>query len=106
MYSKSIKFADINYQIAQREEQVEIFTRYCEFLNYFEPSIHLQITIQNRHIDNEDFRVQMLLSTDSKEDGLDRYRREYNAMLSEKSMQGQNSIVREKFLTVAVQAVS
>ena len=106
LYSKSIKFADINYQIAQREEQVEIFTRYCEFLNYFEPSIHLQITIQNRHIDNEDFRVQMLLPTEAKDDGLDRYRREYNAMLSEKSMQGQNSIVREKFLTVAVQAIS
>jgi hypothetical protein len=46
LYSKSIKFADINYQIARREEKVEIFSRYCEFLNYFDPSINLQIQIE------------------------------------------------------------
>lgn len=105
-YSKSIKFSDINYQIAQREEQVEIFSRYCEFLNYFEASINLQITIQNRHIDNDDFRAQMLLPVDREQDALDCYRREYNAMLSEKALQGQNSIVREKFLTIGVRANS
>jgi len=34
LYSKTIKISDINYQIARREEQVDIFTRYCELLNY------------------------------------------------------------------------
>lgn len=102
LYSKCIKFADINYQIARREEQVEIFSRYCEFLNYFDPSINLQITIHNRHIDIEDFRAQMLLKTGSGIDDLDIYRKEYNAMLSEKALLGQNSIIREKYLTFAV----
>ena len=104
LYSKSIKFADINYQIARREEQVEIFSRYCEFLNYFDPSINLQITIHNRYINKDDFKAKMLLKTDKGIDKLDKYRREYNSMLSEKALQGHNSIVREKYLTFAVKA--
>lgn len=104
LYSKCIKFADINYQIARRDEQVEIFSRYCEFLNYFDPSINLQITIHNRHIDTEDFKAQMLLKTGRETDSLDKYRKEYNTMLSEKALQGQNSIIREKYLTFAVKA--
>jgi len=104
LYSKCLKFADINYQIAKREEQVEIFSRYCEFLNYFDPSINLQITIHNKHIDQEDFSAQMLLKTGKGIDDLDKYRKEYNAMLSEKAHQGQNSILREKYLTFAIKA--
>jgi len=106
LYSKAIKFADINYQIARREEQVEIFSRYCEFLNYFDPSINLQITIHNRHINRDDFKSQMLLKTGRGVDDLDKYRKEYNAMLSEKALQGQNSIIREKYLTFAVKAAN
>ena len=104
LYSKCIKFSDINYQIARREEQVEIFSRYCEFLNYFDPSINLQITIHNKHMDKDDFNAQMLLKTGRGIDDLDSYRKEYNAMLSEKALQGQNSIIREKYLTFAVKA--
>ena len=104
LYSKCIKFADINYQIAKREEQVEIFSRYCEFLNYFDPSINLQITIHNKHIDKDDFKTQMLLKTGRAVVDLDIYRKEYNAMLSEKALQGQNSVIREKYLTFAIKA--
>lgn len=106
LYSKSIKFADINYQIARREEQEEIFSRYCEFLNYFDPSINLQITINNKHINQEDFRAKMLIPTGRGVDNLDEYRKPFNLMLSEKAAQGQNSIVREKYLTFAIRAAS
>ena len=104
LYSKTIKFSDINYQIARREEQIEIFSRYCEFLNYFDPSINVQLTIHNRHIDKDDFKVKILIPTGQQKDDLDKYRREYNAMLSEKALQGQNSIIREKYLTFSVKA--
>lgn len=104
LYSKTIKFADINYQIARKEEQEEIFTRYWQFLNYFDPSINLQITIHNRHIDEENFKEQMLLKL--RYDDLDIYRREYNNMLYEKALQGQNSIIRDKYLTFSVNAAS
>lgn len=104
LYSKTFKFADINYQIAQREEQIEIFSRYCEFLNYFDSKTNLQITITNRHIDPDEFKRQMLLSMHN--DDLDSYRKEYNSMLYQKALQGQNSVIREKYLTVAIEADS
>ena len=96
-YSKSIKFSDINYQIARREEQVDIFSKYCEFLNYFDATIPVQITIVNRTIDKSEFKKQMFLKKHN--DGLNAYREEYNQMLNDKALEGQNSILREKYLT-------
>lgn len=104
LFSKTIKFSDINYQIARREDQVEIFSRYCEFLNYFDPSINIQITVHNKHINKEDFKAQMLIPVGEDKDMLDKYRREYNSMLTEKALEGQNSILREKYLTFSVRA--
>lgn len=101
-YSKTIKFSDINYQIARRDEQIEIFSKYCEFLNYFDSSIPIQITIQNKPIDKEDFKNSMLLKNQN--DSLDDLRKEYNSMLSEKALEGQNSILREKYLTFSTYA--
>lgn len=97
LYSKTIKFSDINYQIARREEQIDIFSKYCEALNYFDPSIGVQISIVNRSIDKQEFQEKMYIKM--REDHLDEFREEYNDMLHEKALQGQNSILREKYLT-------
>ena len=61
VFSKTIKFADINYEIAKKEDQVDIFSKYCEFLNYFNDTIKVQISIQNRYINQETFRKKMLI---------------------------------------------
>ncbi len=106
LYSKSIKFSDINYQIAKRDDQIDIFSRYCEFLNYFDPSINVQITINNKRIDQEDFKNKILLYIPQKDDGLNKYRTEYNQMLTEKALKGQNGIIREKYLTFSCKANS
>lgn len=106
LYSKSIKFSDINYQIAKRDDQIDIFSRYCEFLNYFDPSINVQITINNRRIDQEDFKKRILLFVPKKDDGLNNYRHEYNQMLIDKALKGQNGIIREKYLTFTCNANS
>lgn len=104
-YSMTIQFEDINYQIARREDQVNIFSRWCEFLNYFDPSIDVQLTIRNRHVDQDEFRQQMFLGL-GQADGMDEYRKEYNTMLAEKALQGQNSIIRDKLITFTIQADS
>jgi len=62
LYSKTIKFSDMNYQIARREDQVEIFSKYCEFLNYFDSSIPFQITMVNKTIDKMEFQKQMFFA--------------------------------------------
>ncbi|WP_244861470.1 VirB4-like conjugal transfer ATPase, CD1110 family [Paenibacillus vini] len=103
-YSKTFKFSDINYQTAKREEQVDIFSRYCEALNYCDPSVMLQITILNRRIDRESFQQNMF--SPLVHDALDPYRREMNGMLAEKALEGQNSILREKYLTFSTYATT
>lgn len=35
-YSKTIRFSDINYQLAQNEDKTAIFENWCDFLNYFD----------------------------------------------------------------------
>ena len=49
-FSKTIEFPDINYHMANEESQEGIFVKYCELLNYFNSSAHLQITINNKSI--------------------------------------------------------
>lgn len=96
-YTKTIKFSDINYQIARRDEKENIFSKYCQFLNYFDANIPFQITINNRIMNKDNFKEQMFL--EDKDDDLNKYRDEYNIMLDEKSREGHNSIIREKYIT-------
>ena len=104
LYSMTLRFSDVNYQIAHREEQANIFTRYCELLNYCDPDMHLQINLITQHMDQEQFRQDMffpLLGDDK-----DVYRKEMNKVIADAAMQGQNGLVREKFLTISVKADS
>ena len=39
LYSKSVFFNDINYQIGKDEDKLDIFTKYGLLLNYFDPSL-------------------------------------------------------------------
>lgn len=102
LYSRTMKFSDINYQTARRDDQVDIFSRYCEVLNYCDPSVHLQISIINRSIDREAFQAAMFMPMAG--DALDAYRKEMNGMLSEKALEGQNTVIREKYLTFSTSA--
>jgi hypothetical protein len=46
-YSRTIRFYDINYQLAQNEDKSAIFESWCDFLNYFDSSIHVQLSFIN-----------------------------------------------------------
>lgn len=43
-FSKALIFADINYQLAQEDEQARVFEWWCRFYNYFGPSTPFQLT--------------------------------------------------------------
>ena len=104
LYSRTIKFSDINYQTARQDEQEDLFTRYCEILNYCDPTMNIQISIVNRRIDEKSFKETMFMEMEN--DNLDQYRKEMNEMLAQKALEGQNSIVREKYLTFTTTATS
>ena len=103
-YSKAVKFYDINYQIARQDDKEDIFVKYCEFLNYFNSQITLQITIINKSINKETFEQQILLK--EKGDFLDEFRQEYNEMLKHQISAGKNDIQKEKYITITVKCGS
>lgn len=102
IYSFTIQFNDIGYQIAGLEEQERIFGDYCMLLNYFSPNVCLQITVRNRLRNLSTFQDQITLPFYP--DDCQKYRDDYNQMLKRKSLQGDNSIERDKYFTVTFMA--
>lgn len=43
-YTKCVQFFDINYQLAQNEDKTAAFEFWCDFYNYFDSSIRLQLS--------------------------------------------------------------
>lgn len=99
-FSKSYRFSDINYSIASKEDKTEMFLDYSELLNALDSGASAKITIHNRRVDKAEFERSILLPM--KDDGLDEYRKEYNDMLLSKITGANNSIQRERYLTVSV----
>lgn len=104
VFTKSYLLQDINYQIAKEDEQFDMFMKYGQLLNGFDPTLRFEITINQKNINMEEFEERTMLPM--REDGLDDLRRERNEMLKKKIMEGKNSLVKEKYLTVSAQADS
>ena len=98
-FSKTFKFTDINYCVLSEEDRKSMFKKYVAIVGSLDTTTTTKITVNNRHLNQDDFEKQILIPL--KEDGLDIYRKEYNAMLLDKAM-GTNRIVQEKYVTVSV----
>ena len=99
-YSKTIRFSDINYAIASKEDKTAMFLGYSELLNALDTGSTTKITINNKRLDRENFRQEILLPR--RDDYLDGYRAEYNAMLMDKVTDSSNSVVQERYVTLSV----
>jgi hypothetical protein len=99
-FSKTIRFSDINYAIAAKEDKTAMFLGYSELLNALDCGSATKITINNKRLNRQDFADKMLLPLLG--DNLDGYRNEYNAMLSEKVSGAVNSVVQERYITLSV----
>ena len=99
-YSKTIRFSDINYAIASKEDKTSMFLGYSELLNALDAGSTTKITINNKRLDRKNFEREILLPR--KDDFLDGYRAEYNAMLMDKVTGSSNSVVQERYITLSV----
>lgn len=99
-FSKTLRFSDINYAIASKEDKTAMFLGYAELLNALDTGSTTKITINNKRLNRTHFEQEILLS--SREDGLDSYRSEYNAMLMGKVTDSSNSVIQERYLTLSV----
>ena len=79
LYTKSIAFEDINYQLAQNEDKTAIFENWCDFLNYFDSSIFVQLSFINQKASLNEFRKR--INIPAQEDDFNDIRSEYSGML-------------------------
>ena len=104
LYTKTITFFDINYQLAQNEDKTAIFESYCEFLNYFDASVSVQLTFINRHVDINEF--QQSIDIPDKDDEFASIRQEYAEMLKNQLARGNNGLVKTKYITFGIEVDS
>ena len=101
-YTKTVQFFDINYQLAQAEDKTQIFESYCDFLNYFDSSIHVQLTFINQQATMQDFAQSIDIPT--RGDEYDEIRSEYGDMLRGQMQKGNNGLSKRKYITFGVEA--
>ncbi|MBO5033762.1 MAG: DUF87 domain-containing protein [Lachnospiraceae bacterium] len=98
-FSKCYRFQDINYTTTNEAEQIDIFERYCKFLNSLDVSF--KITINNKNKDMEQVRDYVFLQ--EKEDGFNGFRKIYNDIMEKKIHEGRQGIEQERYLTITIE---
>ena len=103
-YTKTIQFQDINYQLAQQEDQRAIFEEWCGFLNFFDSSIHFELSFMNMATDAESFEQSIRIP--HRKDNFNPIRTEYSDMLKMQLAQGNNGLTKTKYITFGIEAAS
>lgn len=100
-YSATWEFNDIDYSNLEGSEQKEIIERYCQFLDSFDETMHLQIHVMTIPLSQKRLRLTIDAGT-----GVPEARaqcvREYNGLLREKYI-SDSKYTQEKYMTVAIQ---
>ena len=55
-WSRCIEFEDVNYQLAQKDDQTAIFEALCDMYNAHDASIGMELSLVCRKVNKADFR--------------------------------------------------
>ena len=102
LFNKTVAYEDINYQLAQNDDKTAIFESYCDFLNYFDSSISIQLTFINQHANIKEF--QQTIDIPDQRDDFNSIRREYADMLKNQLSKGNNGLIKTKYITFGIEA--
>lgn len=103
-YTKTIQFQDINYQLALQEDKTEIFEEWCSFLNFFDSSIHFELSFMNMATDAAAFEKSIAIK--HQDDDFNDVRDEYSGVLFHQMEAGNNGLTKTKYLTFGIHADS
>jgi len=104
LYTKTITFNDVNYQLAQNEDKAQIFDGWCDFLNYFDSTISVQLSFVNQYGNVMDFEKS--IDIPDRQDDFNSIRREYADMLKNQLAKGNNGLVKRKYITFGIEAAN
>ena len=101
-YSKSIAYDDINYQLAQADDKTAIFENWCDFLNYFDATVSVQLSFIN--LGTRSGGAEEVIAIPAQNDAFNSIRTEYADMLKHQLAKGNNGFVKSKYITFSVEA--
>lgn len=101
-YSKSVQFEDINYQLAQADDKTAIFENWCDFLNYFDASVSVQLSFINQGTRSGE--AEKAIEIPAQDDAFNSIRTEYTDMLQKQLSKGNNGLVKHKYITFSIEA--
>ena len=101
-YSKSIAFEDISYQLAGNDDKNALFEGWCDFLNYFDATVSVQFSFINQGTQHSD--AEKAITIPEQDDAFNSIRTEYADMLKNQLAKGNNGLVKQKYITFAIEA--
>lgn len=102
VYSKTFEMQDINYQVSKEAEQIAIFCKYGEFLNYFSEDMLVNISIVNKRANQENQEDEITFKM--RHDNLNEHRKEYNRIIMRQLASGKNDMIQNKYVTITQKA--
>nr|WP_243005206.1 ATP-binding protein [Hungatella effluvii] len=101
-YSKCLEYDDINYQLAQADDKTAIFENWCDFLNYFDASVSVQLSFINQGTQHD--KAQKAIDIAPQDDAFNSIRTEYADMLKNQLAKGNNGLEKHKYITFSIEA--
>lgn len=101
-YTRTVAFDDVTYQLLDREDKEQIFESWCDFLNYFDSTIHFQFSYYNQEINKEQYAQNFRIPFQN--DTFNAVRKEYSDMQLAQLAKGANDIKKERYLTFGIKA--
>ena len=101
VFSKSMSFSDISYQLAGNDDKTATFENLCDLYNYFDSSISAQFSFVNLFGNPEDYK--RIIDIPPQGDDFDDVRAEYTGILQGNSEKGANGLIRSKYLSFSIE---
>ena len=102
LYTKTVRFNDINYQISSNEDKNAIFDSWCDFLNYFDSSVRFQFSFVN--MTGQSDNMSKSINIPIRDDGFADIAAEYQTFLNNQLSKGNNGLVKTKYLSFGIEA--
>lgn len=102
LFTKTLRFSDINYELAQPEDKEQTFDGLCDFYNTLDSSMWAQMSFVNLRANLIDFQKSITIPEQG--DGFDDVRRELGGILKTQLAKGNNGMMKRKYFTYGMEA--
>ena len=104
LFTKTLRFSDINYELAQPEDKEQTFDGLCDFYNALDSSMWAQMSFLNLRANLIDYRKSVTVPGQG--DSCDDVRRELETILQAQLAKGNNGLIKRKYFTFGIEADS